>query len=180
MTERWLIDFEKIDPEILARPLLFDTNVWLLVQGPQLDFTQRRSALYSKLYDAAIKAGTTIYLPSLVASEFVHVCISLNARAAGWEKGNGKVHAQPDYKDWIRDAVDDLNAIASDCTKIGDGFDQADIAPLCDVALHAKLEFNDAVLADMCLRNGLTLVTDDADLFDQPIGIISANRRLTP
>lgn len=178
MTDRVLLDFDPPSASLFQKPLLFDTNVWILVQGPQIDLTSRRSRIYSGFYAAAVKLGAKIILPQIVAVEFVNVCLYLAASLDGWSKSDGKIHRQAQYASWIKSALDDLNAIASDCVRVGDSFDAIDLEALISRAEESSCDFNDSIISAVCETHGALLVTDDADMFAQELPIASANKRV--
>lgn len=165
--------------EVLNRGFVFDANVWIFLQGPLQDHESWQSKAYSAFYSDVIKAGSEVYLPLVVATEFANRCLTLLAQASGWNRQAGKIHAEKDYLVWSKDACDSLNAIVGDSTRIDDDFSSVKLEPLYDEIERGRLDFNDHLIIDLCRRHGLTLVTHDADYADIDLPIVTANKRLS-
>ncbi len=163
--------------EVLPRGLMFDANVWLSIGGPFPD-KPKRVAAYSAVYKRALESGAEIFIPQIVAGEFLNRAVVMLARADGHD-GRGKIHAAANYGAWIKEACDLLHAILGDHTRLPDGFDALEMEPCYAAAEAGGLEFHDILIASLCRRNGLTLVTDDADYKGQDIPIITWNQQLS-
>ena len=157
--------------------MLFDTNVWLLLNGPFPDIHDRRYRAYSWLYKAALEAGAEVFMPQIVMCEFARIFLHIRAESDGWDKAD-KIHRFNGYKDLMRDAADELHHMLSACTRTPDGFDKAKIDELFAEAGELGVDFNDAIIGRICQDLDLVLVTDDADFSGSSAVIVTANPKL--
>lgn len=158
--------------------MIFDTNVWLIINGPYSDPKDARLRRYSGFYRDALEAGAEIHLPQMVASEFINRSIRWQADAADWD-GKGKIHRHPDYPQWLQNAADDLYHIADTCVLCDDAFHSVNIDDCLNEAGNFSIDFNDVLLAYVCRNRGCSLVTDDGDYrWQKELSIFSANRKI--
>lgn len=176
--ERLLIGRDDFSGERLAGGFLFDTNVWVYLQGPLQDYLSAPARAYSSFLGQVISAGGTLFLPQLVLAEFGNVALNILAKANGWAPGGAKIHQHNDYPQWAADVCDSVHAVASDCSRVDDGFCALDLDGLTSQIASTKLDLNDHLIGDICRRNGLTLVTHDRDFAAAHLPIVTANKRL--
>lgn len=176
--ERLEVSDENLEAIFAGKGLVFDTNVWLRVDGYFTDTADRRSRIYSWFYKKALEHSQTIFLPQVVASEYVKVSLMSMATDAGWKPSDGKVHQHPQYDDWISDVADCLFHVSEGAVRLSDAFLDLDLDTCLRECIEHSIDFNDVLIADLCRRNDLTLVSDDADLAEQPVRIATANKKL--
>jgi len=181
MSDRHYLQGSKkgIPPEILSGGVIFDANIWLSINGPFQDDVADRARAYSGLYKKILEAGGEVYLPQVVACEFLNRAVWIQAEADGFKRGSGKLHQAADYPTWIREACDLLNAVVGDSRRVADGFDNLDLAPVYASAEAGGLDFHDVLIVKLCESFGCVLVTDDRDYAGQDVAIITFNQRLT-
>lgn len=177
MSERYRLEPNNIPADVLARPLVFDTNVWLFINGPFIDLKDQRHRVYSSLYAAALKAGTQIWLPQIVLSEFVRQCLRQYATSSEGELPR-KLHSHSDYQAWMTDISDEVFHIVEACKLLADDFDKFDLDACFGEAGSGGIDFNDVMLSELCRRHNFLLVTDDADFSASTLAIASSNRKL--
>lgn len=177
MTKRIDVENEDAVEKLLkSSRLLFDTNVWLRVQGYFTDSRDRRSRAYSWFYRRALEQNAAIYLPQIVVSEYVKVSLVAMSKDAG--RDEGKIHTQTGYQQWILDVSDDLSHVARDTVRLDDDFSKLNLDECLSHCQTNSIDFNDVLIARLCAEHSLTLVTDDADLHCCDIPIATANRKL--
>jgi predicted nucleic acid-binding protein len=176
--ERLLLGRDELGADRLAGGFLFDTNVWVYLQGPLQDYMSAPARAYSAFLGRVIAAGGSLHLPQLVLAEFGNVALNILAKANGWQPGSAKIHQHADYKKWVVDVCDSIHAVASDCARLDDGFSDLDLADLTAKIERTKLDLNDHLISEICRRKGLILVTHDRDFAQVDLPIVTANRRL--
>lgn len=177
MSERFQLGIGAIPDEVLKRPLLFDTNVWLFINGPFIDSKDSRHKVYSGLYAAALKAETPICLPQLVLGEFVGRCLRHYAASASPEKRT-KIHRLKEHGDWMTDISDEVFHIVEACQKVDDDFANLDVDACFAQAIRGGIDFNDVLIAALCKQRGMILVTDDGDYAKSDAPIATTNPKL--
>ena len=65
-----------------------------------------------------------------------------------------------------------------EANKIESRFNRVKIDDMLNVYGTGETDFNDQVIAWLCKREGLTLITNDSDFKGQEISILTANQRL--
>lgn len=160
---------------------LFDTNVWISIQGPYVDARDFRTQSYSGLMKKILQHGGTIIVSPVVIMEFVKVFISIQFNALYQNQGDAprfkEFRQTPAYKEIAENISDEVfhllgNSEFHEIGLTGDEYDQA-----AKTLVGGALEFNDALLVQICMNNGFILVTDDYDFADSKIDILSANRK---
>lgn len=177
-SDRIFITATTIPDAAVNRDVLFDTNVWLRVHGCLTDIADRRTVTYSPYYKKLLDAGRKIYLPHVIVSEFVNVSLKIKADGEGWTRAQGKIHQHAKYRDWITDISDNFHHISSDCMLVDDAFSDTELSGTFGTCGAGNMDFNDALIAGICLRLDALLVTDDADFGGQAVSIVTGNRRL--
>lgn len=149
----------------------FDNNIWMIlfssaIAGSRL--TEQR--IYGKLLREIQSARATIFINSLVASEYINA--NLRLAFARWRmrpENVGKSDYKRDYVPTIsfrgnRElAYEELSQILKCSYKKSDDFNVIKIEDLSD--LGERMDFNDAYYSTYCRINNLIMVTDDKDMF---------------
>lgn len=161
-----------------ADELLLDTNVWLLVYGPQKP-GDRRVAVYSEALARILAARSRIYIDVLIVSEFINAYARLQFNLLSQPFSDFKQFRKSIYFKPIAQGISsDMKRVLKHCMRIANGFESLAIDALLDTYTAGNSDFNDQILAAICQRAGLKLITDDADFKGQDIPIITANKRL--
>jgi len=158
--------------------LLLDTNIWLFVYGPQKPDNEK-VAIYSQALAKILAAKCRIYIDVLIVSEFINTYARLKWRLAVPHIHQFKdFRRNPVFKPIARNIAADVKRVLKHCSWIVNGFETLDIDGLIDEYAAGDSDFNDRVIAALCKRRGLKLVTDDGDFSGQDIPVVTANRRL--
>lgn len=156
----------------------FDNNVWMFLFSPISNAKSKQQEIYGNLLKSIQSAHATIYINSLVVSEYVNRSLKLNYslwKDRELKSGNYNV----DYKRYYRptrdfdiaqeDAYSEVADILTIAHRKPDDFN----ALRLDDVMNAKgMDFNDAYYANFCKLNRLILVTDDRDFQNSPLDII--------
>jgi len=152
----------------------FDNNAWIFIFCPLGEYDRRKQHLYSSFLSSILEAGASIYINSLILSEFCNRYLRFDFSV--WKNENGLYKA--DYKhdyipsDRYRETTDILSILIrkimqlTTLVKVDDDFDSINIAHICD-HLHA-IDFNDSYYIEFCKKNSLMLVTNDRDFTKIP------------
>ena len=157
--------------------LLLDTNIWLLVYGPQ-NPKDSRIATYSEGFKKILAAKSRIYIDVLIVSEFINRYITIKKRVLSPSSKPKEFRKENIFKPIAQNIAADAKRVLEHCTRIGNGFESLAIETLLNEYKAGNSDFNDQVLAALCKKEGLTMVTDDADLKGCGIPILTANKRL--
>ena len=155
-----------------------DTNVWLLTNGVQRPKKDSRVDTYSDALKRMLDAKSCIYVDVLVISEFINVRM---AREKGRLEFSGtvkKFRQHPEFREVMRDIVSDAKRILEICVRVNGDFANLDMPPLLKECSEGSSDFNDLVIADLCRKNDLKLVTDDGDFAGVDLPILTANEKL--
>jgi predicted nucleic acid-binding protein len=158
--------------------LLLDTNIWLLVYGPQKP-GDKRVAVYSQALAKILAAKSRIYIDVLIVSEFINAYARSKWRlAAPHIKEFKTFRKSPDFKPIAQDIAADIKLVLQHCTRLESGFESLTIDNLMNEYAAGDSDFNDQILTILCKRKGLKMVTDDGDFKGQGIPVVTANNRL--
>lgn len=158
--------------------LLLDTNIWLFVYGSQKP-GDKKVATYSQALSRILTANSRIYIDVLIVSEFINTYARLKWNVMGKPRGDFKqFRKSQDFKPIAQDIAADIRRVLKHCDRVENGFETLDINGLIAEYAGGGSDFNDQIIAALCQRRGLKLVTDDGDFSGQGIPIVTANRRL--
>ncbi len=165
-----------------ADALLLDANIWLFLYGP-INQSDRRVAIYSGAFKKMLAAGSPIYLEVLVLSEFINRFARLEhgfrrARNTFLPSDFKQFRRTPEFASVAASIRDAAKALLKHCARTDSGFSDLPVENLLDDFARGTSDFNDQVLAQLCKRKGLKLVTDDGDFSYPGVTVISANAKL--
>lgn len=132
---------------------------------------------YGNLLRNIQTAGATIFINSLIVSEYINSSLKLNYKF--WKEqelrsGNRfvdyKLYFRPteEFDQAQRAAYDEMSDILSISFRKPDDFNALKIE---DIMAARGMDFNDAYYANFCMLNNLILVTDDRDLHNTPLDL---------
>jgi predicted nucleic acid-binding protein len=158
--------------------LFLDTNVWMFVYGPQKPGNPKVET-YSQAFAKILMAQCRIYIDVLIVSEFINTCARLQWNVMGKPYGDfKKFRNSTDFKTIAQSIAADVKRVLSHCSRVENGFEMMDIDGLITEYGAGESDFNDQIIADLCQKRGLKLVTDDGDFAGHGLPIVTANRRL--
>lgn len=148
----------------------FDNNVWMFLYASIAGVGGAKQKAYSGLLADIQSAKATIFISSLIISEYMNRCLRL--RHKQWEERTRQVNTdyKKDYRptDDFKNAVEIVKAEVRDimtvCLKTPDNFNAIE---LNNVFKNFEIcDFNDAYYVELCKMGKYKFVTDDSDLFD--------------
>ena len=163
--------------------LLLDTNIWLFLYCPHGDPKAPGPAAYSAAFKNIVSAKCKIFVSSTVLGEFINRYCRL-----AHELLPAKGAAPKDYKRFRKTApfqqiakavAGAAQRVLEHATAIDDDFASLDIAKVLTDFGSGSCDFNDLLIAEVCRRKNLTLVTHDEDFSGHGLPTLSANALLT-
>ncbi len=160
--------------------VLVDTNIWLYLFPAPTNPSNRFAKQYSTAFSNLVAAHAQPILDPMVLSEYLNRYIRIE-----WE-GNYKSQ-YPRFKDFRNSP--DFSAVASTaktfakqilrCCQIHSiPASKLDINEALTKFSTGNLDFNDALLVDICKKRNLNLMTNDGDFQNGGIKVLTTNPRL--
>ncbi|MFQ5709447.1 MAG: type II toxin-antitoxin system VapC family toxin [bacterium] len=163
----------------------FDTNIWMYLYCPLENYNKRTIQPYGQFLGKIIRAKSTIYISSLVLSEFYNAYLRLEF--------NLRRRKNPDrYSDFKRDfrrtgvchslLADITSAVKKQILKlaqrIDDDFSRINLGDLFQSI--EKSDFNDSYYATLAAKKEMAIVTNDRDFIfkGSNVRILTANPHL--
>jgi predicted nucleic acid-binding protein len=160
--------------------ILIDANVWLYLQPPAMQpppgFAWRYSAIFKKL----LAAGAKPVIESVVLGEYLNRYLRIEYDAR-WASTYGKFKLfrnSGDFTALAQAAVSDARTILSFAAAQDVPFSRSDIADILTETEAGRLDFNDGVITETCRLNGWKLLTNDGDMTQGGIEVLTTYRRL--
>lgn len=151
--------------------LYFDTNVWLHIYGPIASARKEKQRAYSCLLEQAISRDATIWITSMVLSEYINRVLRI-----GFKQWMEKEHLEQadfkhdyrlteDYKETLEDVKQQVRDILciKQVSKRSDDFNSLNINTIID-SMQSTCDYNDVYIIRCCEKNNLKLVSDDTDM----------------
>lgn len=160
--------------------ILVDTNIWLYLfpapGNPQSSFASQYSTAFARL----VQAKAQPILDPMVLSEYLNRYCRLE-----WE-GNFKTiypkfkdfRQSPDFPPVVSSAHAFASRIMSFCHVHSVPANELDLNQALAYFVSGQVDFNDALLVDVCKKRNLKLMTNDADFQRGGIEVLTTNPRL--
>lgn len=163
------IDIKSYTPT-LHDIFFFDSNIWMYLFAPLGGYDQRKQNIYSDFYYSALRNKSTIYINSLILSEFANATLKLDFKH--WVREQNTVSElffkknyipTERYKETAKSVNSAIRNILATSERMSDNFNAIN---LDRVLSHLEIvDFNDSYFEDYCKISNLKLVTDDKDYF---------------
>jgi predicted nucleic acid-binding protein len=159
--------------------IFVDANVWIYVYGQSAPNSEK-TRLYSGVLQKMLTAQSSLYTDVLVISEVINSYVRID-----WRANFDKTY--PNFKGYRRSthflpaakgAADIARRILKETKTVPNGFEGMEVADLLRDFESGKYDFNDQVIGRLCVCEGLTVLTDDADFAGCSAPILTANARL--
>jgi predicted nucleic acid-binding protein len=162
--------------------LLLDASIWLFLYCPHGDPKACAPLAYSSAFKEMLSAKSKIFINSTVLAEFINrYCRLVHALM---QDGHGaaedfkKFRKSGAFKKVAKAVSDAVRRILRDTRKIDTGFSTIDAERILNDFESGRYDFNDLVIADLCTRNRLTLITHDSDFCSGSFPVLTANALL--
>ena len=149
---------------------LFDTNVWMYINGPMAGSNTRKQSVYSGLLREIMTRKATVFVSSLILAEYINAVLRLGFKQ--WKRKTGNVNADfkhdyrptDDYASVLQDAICQVQTILKVAEKRPDDFHRITIDEVLS-KMDQYADHNDVYLAKVCEETvGMKIVSDDKDL----------------
>lgn len=160
--------------------ILLDTNIWLYLFPAPTNSSNNYAKKYSKAFSNLLSAKAQPVLDSMILSEYLNRYIRIE-----WA-GNYKLK-YPIFKDFRKSydffhvgksAEIFANKILSFCEIHSISANELDLKKALAGFSLGKVDFNDAILVEICKKRDLKLMTNDGDFLDGGIEVLTANKYL--
>ena len=126
-----------------------------------------------------------MYIDVLIASEFINSYSRTKWEL--WKSENQISHTQRSFKKFrnsehfpliAKEIAVLMKKVFRHCERIENSFETLEINTLIDKYAQGGFDFNDQIIAEICKRKRLKLVTDDGDFKSSEILVLTDNQRL--
>lgn len=162
--------------------MFFDTNIWLLIYGPQSPSDFERQRIYSGAFREILSQGLKIYIDILVLSEIINkltrFSFDLWCNEHNLTLDFKQFRSMEEYKPIAQEVEKTSLLILGDSIAIDDNFSKMDTTKLLQEYCNYNQDFTDLAINELCNSRDLLLVTDDGDFSGLNCKILTANKRL--
>jgi predicted nucleic acid-binding protein len=159
-----------------GKQYFLDTNIWLLVYGPARP-RDTRSRTYSDGFKRLRASGAAVLIDAVVVSELVNAWTRFEFNQSGIRDFKAFRSSAP-FRSIAADITTALRSILSFAKPIGTPFANISLAPLLTSFEQGGRDFNDLLIVETCRSRACVLVTDDGDMRDANLPIVTGNRSL--
>jgi predicted nucleic acid-binding protein len=162
---------------------LIDANIWLYIHYPQYS-KDWRCKVYSNAFGKMLNSKCNILLDALVISEFINRYsrsehkLAHNNDPQNIPKDFKLFRQSPQFVNVAKSVANVTRRILARCHRTNGCFDSINMISLLNEYESGLLDFNDQILAEICISNGLKLITHDGDFGNSYITVITANNKL--
>jgi predicted nucleic acid-binding protein len=160
--------------------ILIDTNIWIYLFPPPCNTQSSFVKNYSYGFQRLIKASAKPVLDSAILSEYLNTYSRIE-----WE-GSFKM-TYPVFKKFRRS--NDFSSVSSTaaafakkivklCDTHETSANELDLLQAINSFESGSIDFNDAILVDVCQKHGFKLMTNDGDFETGGIEILTSNPKL--
>ena len=160
--------------------LFLDANIWLYNFCPdaQPPKPSPKVEIYSQAFAAILQAKSRIFIDVLVMAEFINRYARLRWGNEAPDMAFKVFRNSADFTAVAREIACQSGRVMGLCDRVESGFAGLQMEDLLDTYSEGESDFNDQVIAELCKKEKLTLVTDDGDFQYPGMSILTANRRL--
>ncbi|MCJ7448785.1 MAG: type II toxin-antitoxin system VapC family toxin [Bacteroidales bacterium] len=161
-----VIDITNYSPKSLD-VFFFDNSVWMYLFCPLGSYNKNKQKYYSAFLQSIKTSRSTIFISSLVLSEFANRYLRMDFERWKDETNNFTADFKNDfvgtqrYNDTIIEIKRNINQIMQFCEKSSDNFNAIE---LNSVFQHlSEIDFNDSYYIELAKLGNWKIVTDDND-----------------
>ncbi len=160
--------------------VLVDANVWLYLFPAPMNSQAPFAKQYSNGFGRMIKGGAQPVLDPIILSEYLNrYCrIEWSGQYRIDYSDFKRFRKSPDFKKVAQTAALFARRIVAICMVHATPVDTLDIDQAIDDFETGDVDFNDALLADICKKCGFKLLTNDADFQAGGIEVLTTHPKL--
>lgn len=176
----WIDEVERISHS----QVLFDTNIWIMIEGFNEGAPQKKVDAYSGAYETLLRNENSILYNEYIVNEFCNTCARIEFNSYLLRTGRERKMSFKEYRrtDEFRESMllirEACMNIVDACVYAPIGNTEGGMRRLVDEICEGRLDLTDIVIRDFCRANDVYLMTDDADYRGSGLKLISSNRRL--
>lgn len=179
-----IIDINNYTP-LKTDKFIFDTNIWLYLYCPLGDYKKFVIKKYENFLVKIIKCNSSIFLPSLILSEFINRYIRLDFNIKNKINPTKFSDFKKDYRpsseflDTIKVVQATIRQQIIKITKnISDDFSSYDLTYIINNV--DQLDYNDLCIEEIASISNYKVVTDDKDfkITSKSIEVLTSNPKL--
>ena len=158
--------------------VLFDANAWLYIYGPHGDRFLAEQKIYTLAMSRIRRVKGQIFVDGFVMSEFINAYARFfyNELPAEEKPVNFKTFRNSKRFNHTAELIAAKSRrVLKKCERIETGFTSVDLNQILRDYQQGGVDFNDKILAELCLANDLKLVTHDRDFSGENLTIITGN-----
>ncbi|WP_462319702.1 PIN domain-containing protein [Marinilabilia sp.] len=146
---------------------LFDNNIWMYLFCPLGNYNQKRQDIYSSFLQSVKTASSTIFINSMVLSEFANSYLRMDF--GQWKNDVGIPYADfkksfvgsDRYSETVEEIKIQMQRILKLCDRTTDSFNAVDMSNI--FGHFQAIDFNDSYYLELSRINKWKMVTDDRD-----------------
>jgi predicted nucleic acid-binding protein len=159
-----------------ATRYFLDTNIWFLVYGPATP-GDPRAATYSDALKRLRASRAPVLIDAVVISELVNAWARFEFSRSGAAKFKTFRNSAA-FRPIAEEITVVLRSILSLARPTGTAFANINLAPVLSTFEKGGSDFNDLLLVETCRANACVLVTDDGDMQNVHVPIVTARQSL--
>lgn len=167
------------DCSFKGRKILFDTNVWIAIDGndPRDHYVH-----YSNYFWSVLKSNNTLITNDYILSEYFNRSHKIQYDIA-YNDIDAKRHYKrrrksQEFQEYMKVVRDSCLDILRDCTFENAVTVNCSVSTFLSEASQGYLDFSDIVIREHCARSGYVLVSDDGDFATCGLELVTANPRV--
>jgi hypothetical protein len=165
-----VLDLKSYTPQF-TDSFFFDNNIWMYLYCPIGNYMKEsKQKVYSRFYQNLIKNNRTIWINSLILSEFANAFLRLEfdlwkkkPENAGKRDYKRDFIPTQDYKQTVGMVKIQIRNILKTASRTHDEFNSVSIENIFNE--FGKCDFNDSYYLELARIQNLKIVTDDADFY---------------
>ena len=164
--------------------ILPDANFWINVFGPTAAVGQRghRIQSYSRGFQGMVRNKATLFIDVLILSEFVNTLarqeFNTHFKTTYGPTGFKQFRNSADFLPTARVIASESRKILRHCQRLDHAFSEWELPQLLADFEKGGEDFNDQLIIEVSKKHSLTLLTDDGDMTNGGVIILTANPRL--
>lgn len=178
-----ILDISTYSPK-QSDSFFFDNNIWIYLLYPLSKHDEKQQKIYSRFLNQVLSANSTIFINSIVLSEFINLCLRFDYNQ--WKKNPENISNGNDFKrnylgsSNYKEEVENITTIVGkiiDLTeKYPDNFTSINLSSVLNNLNF--IDFNDSYFIELFKGKDVKIVTHDADFFNPKfeVEILTANR----
>lgn len=163
-----------------GEPLLLDANVWLFLFPAPSGKPSSSVVSYSTAFKNMLRVKVNLALDALILSEYLNRYCRIEWRALHKNKHPDfkRFRQSQDYTSVGNRAAAYARLILKFCNRYDHPFSVSDVEQVLTDFECGDCDFNDGLFIESCRHHGWKFVTDDADITNGGIEVLTSNPKL--